>query len=436
MANEDNTTDGLTLLPLDLTKQTEREKKLGETYDDLYSALAEAKANEDWGRVSAINQAIKAEDQGLGGSTAWNLAASDQELPAGLPGETLADYPNIEGATRVITGLPYETAGLTKSLIERGPATFFEETFGEGKDGELTLSFDELKNVPDLYQYLQYMDVAAHNKEKDEYNTFAKDLEDKYDVDNIRDSLDLLNEDELIKHQELLTIAQDDYDPANPISYKLNMDDRTITLDSDLFPEVAWEPDMKFTKKGDLSLPYLGLYGYNNEGEFVKKHSSAFRPFDRSEEGIGALYDHFPDKIKDAYEAVGSPLHMWQDFSSPETSPDPDLYKNRGAQLAMLPLMYKGVKPILKGTFKKGKDIYKGLENYFNKKAEIRNQKKIIEPYIKSIRGDVSKMDQQTSDLVDQYPLLAQDDEFLKLEALKMQEQNRLNQLLNNPPWK
>ena len=45
-------------------------------------------------------------------------------------------------------------------------------------------------------------------------------------------------------------------------------------------------------------------------------------------------------------------------------------------------------------------------------------------------------MDQQTSDLVDQYPLLAQDDEFLKLEALKMQEQNRLNQLLNNPPWK
>ena len=127
---------------------------------------------------------------------------------------------------------------------------------------------------------------------------------------------------------------------------------------------------------------------------------------------------------------------MWQDFSSPETSPDPDLYKNRGAQLAMLPLMYKGVKPILKGTFKKGKDIYKGLENYFNKKAEIRNQKKIIEPYIKSIRGDVSKMDQQTSDLVDQYPLLAQDDEFLKLEALKMQEQNRLNQLLNNPPWK
>ena len=270
MANEDNTTDGLTLLPLDLTKQIEREKKLGETYSDLYSALTEAQDNEDWGRVSVINQAIKAEDQGLGGSEAWNLAAADQELPAGTPGETLADYPNIDGASRSITGLPYETAGLAKSLIERGPYTFFEETFGEGKDGELTLSFDELKNVPDLYQYLQYMDVAAHNKEKDEYNTFAKDLEDKYDVDNIRDSLDLLNEDELIKHQELLTIAQDDYDPANPISYKLNMDDRTITLDSDLFPEVAWEPDMKFTKRGDLSLPYLGLYGYNDDGEFVK----------------------------------------------------------------------------------------------------------------------------------------------------------------------
>ena len=371
MDEENNTTDGLTLLPLDLTKQTEGQKKLGETYNDLFSALAEAQANEDWGRVSAINQAIKAEDQGLGGSEAWNLAAADQELPAGTPGETLADYPNIEGASRIITGLPYETAGLAKSLIERGPATFFEETFGEGKDGELTLSFNELENVPDLYQYLQYMDVAAHNKEKDEYNTFAKDLEDKYDVDNIRNSLDLLDEDELIKHEELLTIAQDDYDPANPISYKLNMDDRTITLDSDLFPEVAWEPDMKFTKRGDLSLPYLGLYGYNDEGKFVKKHSSAFRPFDRSEEGIGALYDHIPDEIKDAYEAVGRPLHGWQDFSSPETSPDPDLYKNRGAQLAMIPLMYKGAKPIVKGAFKKGKDIYEGLGRYFNQSKPV-----------------------------------------------------------------
>ena len=87
MATEDNTTDKLTLLPLDLTKQTERQKKLGETYSDLYSALAEAQANEDWSRVSAINQAIKAEDQGLGGSEAWNLAAADREFPAGTPGE-------------------------------------------------------------------------------------------------------------------------------------------------------------------------------------------------------------------------------------------------------------------------------------------------------------------------------------------------------------
>jgi hypothetical protein len=370
MNDENNTTDGLTLLPLDLTKQTEREKKLGETYNDLFSALAEAQANEDWGRVSVINQAIKSEDQGLGGSEAWNLSAADREFPAGTPGEALADYPNVEGASRIITGLPYELPGLAKSLIERGPS-FFKETFGEGKDGELTLSLDELKDVPDLYQYLQYMDVAAHNKEKDEYNTFAKDLEDKYDVDNIRDSLDLLDEDELIKHEELLTIAQDDYDPANPISYKLNMDDRTITLDSDLFPEVAWEPDMKFTKRGDLSLPYLGLYGYNDEGDFVKKYSSAYRPFDRSEEGIGALYDYIPDKIKDVYEDVGSPLHWWQDFSSPETSPDPDLYKNRGAQLAMLPFIYKGANPILKNVFKGGKKLYEGLGRYLNKSKPV-----------------------------------------------------------------
>ena len=405
---------------------------------DLFDALVKATISEDHGRMSVLNQLIKAEEQGLAGSAAWNRAAADHQLPVGLPGETLADHPNLEGATRLITGLPIETAGFVKSSLERGPWTFLEETFGKGKEGQITLSFDEIHNIPDLQEYLEEMDMKAHNNEVTEYNTFVKELRAKYDVgrkDSIKDYLDLLDEDELIKYQQLLATAQEGPDPENPIAYKMDTDNGTITLDSSLFPEVAFEPDVKITEKGDLSLPYFGLFGYDDEGNFVKKHSSIYRPFDRSEEGIGALYDHIPDKIKDAYEAAGSPLHWWQDFSSPELSPDPELFKNPGAQLAMLGLGARGAVPIGRGVYRKGTDAYKGLRNYFNKKAEIRNQKKLTEPYIKSIRGNVSKMDQQTSDLADQYPLLAQDDEFLKLEALKMQEQDNLNELLNNPPW-
>jgi hypothetical protein len=346
---------------------------------DLYDAAIDATISGDHGQMSVLNQLRKAEAQGLAGSEAWNRAAADHRLPEGTEGETLADYPNLEGAARLITGLPIETAGFIKSSIERGPVTFLQETFGKGKEGQITLSFDELHNIPDLQEYLEQMDMKAHNNEVTEYNTFVKDLHAKYDIDkmdNIRDYLDVLDEDELIKYQLLLATAQEGPDPENPIAYKMDTDNGTITLDSSLFPEVRGEPDVKITEKGDVSFPYFGLLGYDDEGNFVKKHSSIYRPFDRSEEGVGALYDYIPDKIKDVYEAAGSPLHWWQDFSSPELSPDPELFKNPGAQLAMLGLGARGVIPIARGAYRKGKNIYEGLGSYLNKSKSVPVTKK------------------------------------------------------------
>ena len=269
------------------------------------------------------------------------------------------------GLAKFLTGLPLETAGLAKSVLERGPYTFFEETFdgaisGEAPKGELTLSLDEIRNVPGLYQYLQHANTAAHNELRDDHDTFAKDLEKKYDVDNIRDSLVLLDEDELIKYEQLFTAAKKEHDPFNPIAYKYDANKKTITLDSDLFPEVAWEPDMKFTKRGDLSLPYFGLVGYDNEGEFIKKHSSAFRPFDESEEGLGQYSEYIPEFLK-----------SWQDYSMPEYSPDPELFKDPGWQMGALVAGGRGAVPIAKAISKGGKNIYKGIGKYFDQSKPV-----------------------------------------------------------------
>ena len=272
-----------------------------------------------------------------------------------------------QGLARFITGLPLETAGLAKSVLERGPATFFEETFGgaisgEAPKGEITLSIDELRNVPGLYQYLQHANTAAHNELRDDHDTFAKDLEEKYDVDNVKDAilLDLLDEDELIKYEQLFTAAKEEPDPLNPIAYKYDANKKTITLDSDLFPEIAWEPDMKFTKKGDLSLPYFGLVGYNDEGEFIKKHGSAFRPFDESEEGLGQYSEYIPEFLK-----------SWQEYSMPEYSPDPELFKDPGWQMGAALVGGRGIVPIAKVISKGGKNIYKGIGKYFDQSKPV-----------------------------------------------------------------
>jgi len=306
-------------------------------------------------------------DRGEADVTAFDLLNLNEPTPftEKLEKTHALEDEKTQGLARFITGLPLETAGLAKSVLERGPATFFEETFGgaisgEAPKGELTLSLDEIANVPGLYQYLQHANIAAHNKLRDDHDTFAKDLEAKYDVDNIRDSLDLLNEDELIKYEQLFTAAKKEHDPFNPIAYKYDANKKTITLDSDLFPEVAMEPDMKFTKRGDLSLPYFGLVGYDDEGEFIKKHGSAFRPFDESKEGLGQYSEYIPEFLK-----------SWQDYSMPEYSPDPELFKDPGWQMGAALVGGRGIIPIARGIGKKGKDIYKGLGRYLNQSKPV-----------------------------------------------------------------
>ena len=62
--------------------------------------------------------------------------------------------------------------------------------------------------------------------------------------------------------------------------FLINRDDEgeveSITIKSDLLPKTHRDVDMKFTKEGRLSLPYLGTY-MMDDGELKKTATSAFR---------------------------------------------------------------------------------------------------------------------------------------------------------------
>ena len=244
-----------------------------------------------------------------------------------------------EGAVKFFGGLPLETFGLAKSaLVERGPATFFQETFGKKHEGEVNIPLQTILDDPELSQYLTSVEQVSQNNEVTARNDYVQELSDKYQNTDIPSLMMDLDKNEKNRLLELDEAAQD----KSAQTYVFNEDDETVTLRNDLFPEVAFEPDIKFTKKGDISFPYLGLYGTNEAGEFVKKFSSAFKPFDESKEGLGQYSEYIPEFMK-----------SYQNYVMPEYSPDPELFKDPAYQAAGLATLVKGIYPMGKSILKR-----------------------------------------------------------------------------------
>ena len=100
-------------------------------------------------------------DRGEADVTAFDLLNLNKPTPftEKLEKTYALEDEKTQGLARFITGLPLEAAGLVKSaLIERGPATFFQETFGTGEEGQVTISFDDLLKDEDLLVYLNNME--------------------------------------------------------------------------------------------------------------------------------------------------------------------------------------------------------------------------------------------------------------------------------------
>ena len=104
---------------------------------------------------------------------------------------------------------------------------------------------------PELSQYLTSVEQVSQNNEVTARNDYVQELSDKYQNTDIPSLMMDLDKNEKNRLLELDEAAQD----KSAQTYVFNEDDETVTLRNDLFPEVAFEPDIKFTKKGDISFP-------------------------------------------------------------------------------------------------------------------------------------------------------------------------------------
>ena len=289
---------------------------------------------------------------------------------------------------RTIANLPTEATGLIKAFIERSPRSgsmadlligaynFFQDTFGEGEKGKINIPMEALDEDPRLGKYLRDLLEKSHNRSiqnlpddkkhllkvslqrDDEYKNYITSLLDKYSITegDIKTGLsDNINEEELetlntmqSNLKDVTNILEEEGVSIYPFTRHDEDGDGTpdfISFDSDFITKVRGEPDIKlvgdrFYNEGFtdvISFPYLGDYGFDEDGKFRMIRSSAVRPFD--DPGYEALAEKHP---------ILKGPQMWEDFIAPEYSADPELFRSpgfyTGMAASMSPMLWKAGK--------------------------------------------------------------------------------------------
>ena len=356
------------------------------TIDDLYQAYADASERGD--NTSIISQAIKAEEQGLAGSDAWNRAAADHELPAGIVATDPAqEY--IKDFGKVMTQLGLETAGGINRLMPRddpsgessdyyglidAPATTFAHALGlsadQDKVNNLVIPKDQFESNDRFKTHMIELE------ERSRYNAarnISKELADalKYKDEKGFNKIFSILEKEAENNEGLALKLQNfkdgtwelaEYDETgeNLIIKQLPKvgqfeDERMLGLDLTLDPY--------FSESGDLVLPGEGVFGMR-DGELAHVGASMSRPLDEmliyNMPGAEYVAENITDKLA---------------FQGPEMLPPEDT--GAGYRHGMMAALVRGIGwPLLKGGYKVGK---KGYD--LTKGSPAKNVER-IEPYL------------------------------------------------------
>jgi hypothetical protein len=269
------------------------------------------------------------------------------------------DWEFLKDAGKFWAALPTETAGIVKNFLDRGKGNiglgaynFFQNTFGKGKEGEITVPWEKIQDNEKFSTYIDNMQEihSRNNKDEitkrgDEWNDHFWSLLEKYDLQKeyedehgLRSALDeAMNDDERSKLIELgfayesaLTPFQENHEDNDDIP-------ESITFKDELFSNTPGEPDVKFIDEDTISFPYLGdiKFNENEEGDFTMLHPSIYKPLDQP--GIEGLLDKIPG---------GDAVQKWQEYVTPEYSPEPELFRKPGWVMGgMGPLMLRTVAP-------------------------------------------------------------------------------------------
>ena len=349
------------------------------TIDDLYQAYADAAERGD--NTSIISQAIKAEEQGLAGSDAWNRAAANHQLPEGTIPEQ-SDL--IKGsAPGLISGLTVDNLGMLNRLIDidylagegddpdRGVWDYFANTYkgaisGEDEQGEMFISLEELDNNPNLQEWLDNAGKGMKQNAIRLMNEFMEDKKFKTEADYIlwlhdlkdKESKEGLSNEEL---EDLKYIQKLEFQRKNPKPYIDSPDDKGIIITSDTLPDIAQEPDPKFVD-GRLQLPYFGTLERDEAGNLNMPTASMFRFTDNPLYGLENIAEtHAPEMKKSMEDYLYPKLSPWWDYGE-------NPRQQQGYQLGQIASGLGMLKAVGKPLVKHGYGATKGLYNLARRK--------------------------------------------------------------------
>ena len=279
-----------------------------------------------------------------------------------MPNKNKEDWEFAKDAGRFWGAIPTETTGIVKNFLDRGGGSllpgiynFYQSTFRKGKEGEITVPWKKIQDNEKLSTYLENMEDrhvinnADEIKNQDDlwHDHFYAMLE-KYNIDeNDENAGNNLTEAMYAKEnyesggkedaQKLLDL-RDSYILAKYpyIINDENQDDipESVTFRHDLFSNTPGEPDVKIIGENTISFPYLGdiKFNENEEGDFTMQQPSVYKPLDQPG------YEDFLDKLPG-----GEMAQNWQEYVTPEYSPEPELFRKPG-------WFWGGMGPLMLGT--------------------------------------------------------------------------------------
>lgn len=241
-----------------------------------------------------------------------DLAEDSQFLSSAVPGAVSAVVTDTLGAINVLNPL-YLGEGDSEDY---GAVDYFSSVFdgaisGKTREGEMFISVDDINANPNLKEWINNTQAIMQGNAIEQMDVFRKanNINSKAEYDEFRDRVFIDGEEgpEFDEFRRLLTQIE------KPQPYTYDAEREGIIINQNTLPQIPRDADPKFTKDGDLSLPYAGLFGYNDDNEFVMKRPSMFRFTDeltRGKEGpafLEAAEDYLYPNINASFSYGNTP---------------------------------------------------------------------------------------------------------------------------------
>jgi len=290
----------------------------------------------------------------------------------------------------LVSSVATDTAGAVNVLLPRGdnddygPLNYFSSVFdgswsGKERDGEMFLTWEQIDENPNLKKWLDNSIKIMKSNAASQLDKFREDNNiAEEDFGSYMSDLRVLDPNMEDPKHKFLNKALNQFANGKPFYFPKEGSDRFakgIIITQNTLPDIAGDIDPKFTVDGDLSLPYAGLYGFNDEGEFVMKRPSMFR---------------FTDEFTGGKEGPAW-LEATEDYLYPNINPQ---FSYGDSATSTMGYMGGQVAPLVKSLYTGGTKLLGKGYNYFKGRNAAANNMDYskIEPHFKGDQEGIAKL--------------------------------------------